>query len=274
MNTTEPASSERLPIGRVGHLILTGAIVVAFIGFFIGIGQGVPRPESEPRVASVYVPPGAALPALSYAEMREADIGPNASWRSDLNLLSRAWDREPPSPDEAAAPEAKVQSLASRASNRAYAGAPPSVPHAVDQFASASSCMACHGAAVRIGDAVASSLPHEFMTNCLQCHAPEFTPTLGDEPLSANRFAGVTDPPAGDRAWTGAPPVIPHTTFMRQNCLSCHGPQGDSGLRTSHPWRTECLQCHVSSSVMEGDAPSRVENMFLAWPRSEESTNP
>jgi cytochrome c-type protein NapB len=54
----------------------------------------------------------------------------------------------------------------------------------------------------------------------------------------------------GSRAHPGAPPVIPHKVFMRENCLSCHsGPGGREEIRTTHPERTRCMQCHVGSVV-------------------------
>ena len=32
----------------------------------------------------------------------------------------------------------------------------------------------------------------------------------------------------------------------KENCLACHGPRGHPFLRTSHPERTNCTQCHVT----------------------------
>jgi len=60
-----------------------------------------------------------------------------------------------------------------------------------------------------------------------------------------NRFTGKPQPGYGQRAYTGAPPAIPHSTWMRQTCLSCHGPDGTSAFRTSHAERQNCLQCHA-----------------------------
>ena len=48
-----------------------------------------------------------------------------------------------------------------------------------------------------------------------------------------------------NRAFSGAPPTIPHRVFMRDNCISCHGPTGYHEYRTTHPNRTQCMQCHV-----------------------------
>ncbi len=64
------------------------------------------------------------------------------------------------------------------------------------------------------------------------------------------------------RAFDGAPPVIPHAvrSLQRQECLSCHG----EGLRvheeglapsTPHPERILCRQCHAERLV-SGEGPS------------------
>jgi len=38
---------------------------------------------------------------------------------------------------------------------------------------------------------------------------------------------------------------------MREDCMSCHGPQGLFGLRTPHPDRPSCLQCHVPNAELD-----------------------
>jgi cytochrome c-type protein NapB len=38
---------------------------------------------------------------------------------------------------------------------------------------------------------------------------------------------------------------------MRDDCMSCHGPQGLFGLRTPHPDRQSCLQCHVPNAELD-----------------------
>ena len=51
---------------------------------------------------------------------------------------------------------------------------------------------------------------------------------------------------AGDRATAGAPPRIPHRLLMRENCVACHdGPAAREEIRTDHPERDRCRQCHV-----------------------------
>jgi cytochrome c-type protein NapB len=44
----------------------------------------------------------------------------------------------------------------------------------------------------------------------------------------------------------GAPPPIPHSPDMRGNCVACHaGPGAVAEIRTPHPERANCRQCHV-----------------------------
>ncbi len=63
----------------------------------------------------------------------------------------------------------------------------------------------------------------------------------------ASGFEGLAqDLTAGDRATAGAPPRIPHRMLMRENCVACHdGPGAREEVRTSHPERWRCRQCHV-----------------------------
>jgi cytochrome c-type protein NapB len=69
--------------------------------------------------------------------------------------------------------------------------------------------------------------------------------------LTENEFVGTKAPLKGTRAWPQAPPTMPHRTLMREDCLSCHGPQGLFGLRTPHPDRRSCTQCHVPSAELD-----------------------
>jgi len=63
----------------------------------------------------------------------------------------------------------------------------------------------------------------------------------------ASRFTGLQQGPwKGSRATVGAPPRIPHALQMRGECLACHaGPGARVELRTTHPERVRCRQCHV-----------------------------
>ncbi len=244
---------------RLSPLIVTGVIALSFVGLFVGIHANAQRDVPlagvlhHPSPAS---PPSFAIvPSMTYAQMREQRHGPNAEFRSELSRL------RPPSVDPTADlgqdPQARLVSLAQRADRRAYNGAPPTVPHPIDQL-SASSCLLCHGEGLRIGDSVAHKMPHEAYASCTQCHVEQ----RDRDPIAINSFDGVPAPFAGDRAWPGAPPTVPHTLAMRSDCLSCHGPAGRPGMRTSHPERTSCLQCHAPSARLN-QSPSAGAVLFL-----------
>jgi len=157
-------------------------------------------------------------------------------------------------PDKLAA---RVRSMEQRASLRAFDGAPPVVPHSVADL-NIQSCLACHADGLKAGDKVAKMISHTTLTNCTQCHV-ESQPN-GDHPndLSlGNLFVGLRPSGyGGTRAWAGAPPVMPHTMFMRTNCISCHGEHGYDGWRPDHLSRSNCAQCHVPAAQFEQLSPT------------------
>ncbi len=106
------------------------------------------------------------------------------------------------------------------------------------------------GAGAReIGDKIAPRISHPPYTSCVQCHAAASDPRPGGTPakVAGNTFLGLPSPSAGTRGQPTAPPTIPHSTWMRDQCGSCHGPTGLMGMRTTHPWRQQCVQCHAAS---------------------------
>lgn len=137
-----------------------------------------------------------------------------------------------------------------RATRRAYDGSPPAIPHA--PFGAA--CTSCHGSeAMQIagvglspmsphGDAVAGALQR-----CEQCHVYKQTEAL----FRSSTFAGVAqDLRKGPRLYDGAPPVMPHDYFMREQCAACHvGDRARAEIRCSHPERVRCEQCHVPATT-------------------------
>lgn len=133
---------------------------------------------------------------------------------------------------------------------RAYAGAPPAIPHAVDQ-SDGGSCMACHEAGLPDDGAIA--VPHRAPGRCMACHVASDRKV---KPFVANRFVGVVSLKQA-RASAFAPPVVPHTLLLHDVCLSCHGPDGYASIRTPHPERTPCTQCHVQGKAGSGKIPSR-----------------
>lgn len=142
---------------------------------------------------------------------------------------------------------AVARTTGERATTRAYDGAPPPVPH----DATLGTCTTCHtdeGAAIA-GVGVAPASPHGgaaaagLMQRCRQCHVSVQTGAL----FVASSFTGLAQGPwKGSRATPGAPPTIPHPLQLRENCLSCHGgPAAREEIRTTHPERVRCRQCHV-----------------------------
>ncbi|HEX6201195.1 MAG TPA: cytochrome c3 family protein, partial [Thermoanaerobaculia bacterium] len=155
---------------------------------------------------------------------------------------------------------ATKSSAAERADRRLYDGAPPVVPHGEIGIA----CIECHdreGVAVA-GLGFAPPSPHSGTpglsgaANCRQCHV-DGSGARSIEPFVANAFAGLRqDLRSGARLSPLAPPVIPHAVFLRGDCLACHaGPAAREEIRTSHPERARCRQCHVEQRVDTVFAP-------------------
>ncbi len=164
--------------------------------------------------------------------------------------------------------EGAVKSAAEvRAARRAYDGAPPTIPH--DAFGMR--CDACHNVRGRsvAGVGFAPASPHEGAwqaggtTRCRQCHV-----LASDEGLFVESdFLGLAqDLRPGGRATPGAPPTIPHRVVMRENCIACHdGPGTREEIRTTHPERWRCRQCHVAVTERE-----EFESALGEGPMSEE----
>ncbi|TGV01464.1 nitrate reductase cytochrome c-type subunit [Flavivirga rizhaonensis] len=142
------------------------------------------------------------------------------------------------------------RSLTTYYKNRAYHGAPPSIPHAVDeqQNMGGQSCLKCHenGGFTEKFQAYAPVTPHPELVSCKQCHVEQNTQTL----FKSGNYAHVAAPEVGvNNALLGSPPMIPHQIQLRENCLSCHaGPSAPKEIRVSHPERVNCRQCHVPST--------------------------
>lgn len=233
--------------GRAARVVAVMALGVALTGYAVGLAQVSTSPR--PFVAS-----GGPAPTTSHtgvaplwSELASARRGPNAGFRTRVPATARPSRDDDPAPADADA-EARARSLARRAERRAYDGAPPVIPHPVDAR-SVGACLACHEHGLRLGPLTASPMPHAAYTSCTQCHAPGAPQALAQQATPwppASTFEGLAAPVTGERAWTGAPPVISHGTLMREDCLSCHGPNGAAGLRSTHPWRQSCTQCHAT----------------------------
>jgi len=136
-----------------------------------------------------------------------------------------------------------------RAQRRMYNGAPPVIPHPPLKIA----CLECHTAEGKATPplGVAPANPHGQTEGigptgiCTQCHV--FQAEVA--PFTENDFAClVRNTAQGERLYLGAPPVVPHPAFMREDCTACHaGPAARVEVRCTHPSRSNCRQCHAAS---------------------------
>lgn len=255
---------------RASTVVLVVILMAAVSGYFMGLHQTTrdDRRSSEPVPGSSPLVQGAqastAPRVVGYHELATANLKPNAAWRSSLATLVSAAPRPLPTRTAAEAAIDRTLAVEKRRSRRAYDGAPPVIPHPVDPTSPAS-CRACHETGLVIRDLIAPRMSHGDLGSCTQCHVPAggtgipmLAETAALPPFAENAFNGVRSSGAGSRAWPGAPPTIPHTVQMRENCASCHGLTGLPGLRTTHPERTLCVQCHVPESGA-GGLPWRLE---------------
>lgn len=138
--------------------------------------------------------------------------------------------------------------------DRAFWGAPPPMPHSFTEERGGE-CLTCHARENRIdrGYQAIVPVPHTEYTSCQQCHVNGSNADV--EVFRENLFVGLDYPGKGTRAHPFAPPTIPHKTFMRDNCLSCHGPSGKQRIASPHPFRSQCQQCHVSDASKNYDRP-------------------
>lgn len=242
------------PLHRLGHIIGAVLIAVGLTGYFVGLHPGAVAPVDARAVldeSAVVVDTDHVPVALSYREMADRDLSVNAEFASRLPVPA-ADPGELFIPVELTA-ERRHEAVDHRAERRAFSGAPPVVPHQIDHR-NTEACLVCHGQGLKVGSVVAPRISHQTLTNCTQCHVESTNLDLPPNDrlrVGASRFEGMSSPGPGERAWPGAPPIIPHTTWMRENCASCHGLVAQQGLRTSHPWRFNCTQCHAPSAQLD-----------------------
>lgn len=157
---------------------------------------------------------------------------------------------------------------------RAYPGAPPRIPHGLTaEELHGLGCRTCHergGYSARF-EAYVPVTPHPDWVDCLSCHLPdagvagiqlphgEQNATCRQCHAAGGPAPSVTPVDWRPAAWpalprdSGVPPVIPHDVTLRGNCIACHaGPAAVAELRTPHPERQDCRQCHVIALSAEG----------------------
>lgn len=242
-----PASTRPLGVAkRSWALVAVGVFAMAAGGFLTGIE----RPQSVMKSA-VGGGASADIPAPGYRDLREVRRGPNANmYDGAIASLGSALpsSRDPVAPSS---PEALQRVLDDRKKLRAYDGAPPMIPHPVAGDAT-TECLACHGDGAIVEGKIARAMSHARFESCTQCHAqPSGIRAETPPPLADSTFQGAPSPAKGQRAWEGAPPTIPHATWMRERCESCHGVAGAHPMRSSHPERASCTQCHAPSAELD-----------------------
>lgn len=211
--------------------------------------------------------PPATTPTVSGVPIPPPTLSSEPSMPNDRASAPLAWRLNSPAPgfvpETRANPVAVADKFAARARAtedrallRAFEGAPPVIPHPIADL-KVQTCRACHAQGLQAGDKVAKMVSHTYLTNCTQCHVEAAAAFLGVDAGVPNTFVGLRSSGyGGTRAWAGAPPVMPHSTFMRTNCVSCHGEFGYDGWRPDHLSRTNCTQCHAPAAEFDQLAPT------------------
>ena len=243
-------------LAGMGMWLFLGLSAVVAVITFVVVGKRLAEHRAAPQEVTVPLVASPEQPIVAEAQV----------FRTGTDMLAIG---DPSGPRRSAHP----RTLATYRVLRAYPGAPPRIPHGLTpgEFREGA-CKACHergGYSVRF-NAYVPVTPHPEMGTCLQCHVGDATlmaiPLPSTDPNSHCRQCHT---PGGLRAsdstldwktmawpqWTRAtagrnPPAIPHDSPMRVNCLACHaGPSGVVEIRTSHPERADCRQCHLQASV-------------------------
>ncbi len=223
---------------RLAVVLTVAAIAVAIVGFASGTSEEPP----EPPVSQTALTATSGQLVPHYDSLGQARLGPNAELYD--GAFEKLREGLPAIIDDVQRTGTIAELRRARGQRRAFDGAPPTIPHVIDQRGYPA-CLACHEHGAALGDRIAPAMSHEPLSSCIQCHVPEQNPVDLGSTVVDNQFVGLASAGLGARAWRGAPPTIPHTTAMRERCESCHGVSGANPLRTTHPWRQACVQCHV-----------------------------
>ncbi len=253
---------------QAGAIASVVVISFAVAGYFTGL-QSPMNPSSAPSpVADV---PGDrpmeisdksdVVPATGYESISNVVNRHNDEWLTRLTSLKSTVDPLAPVIIE---PGDKLIALQKRAQNRAFNGAPPAIPHPAENE-SGLSCVACHQNGMRTDSLRIPAMSHPYLANCTQCHVESRPRHMEAYVFKENSFSGLKAPTDGPRAFPGAPPQMPHATWMRQDCNSCHGTTGLHGIRSTHPWRQSCQQCHTPAA-REQQIQLATQPQFLSGP--------
>lgn len=236
-------------------IFLLGSVVTATVAVIVAVRRAPAprRPGPAPVPVAVLAPPAEPIAA-------EAQV-----FRTRPGMMAI----EPEARRERAAHPRTLEAFRYL---RAYPGAPPRIPHGLTptEFRT-SACKACHerGGYSRRFAAYVPLTPHPEMGMCLQCHVgdnavtgislPSTDPNSrcplchgsGGTPRAFTTatldWRTTAWPQLSRRAPNRSPPPIPHDLQSRGNCLACHaGPAAVAEIRTAHPERANCRQCHVA----------------------------
>lgn len=149
----------------------------------------------------------------------------------------------------------KRRSLKDLEANRAYWGAPPTIPHAVEAEAAnrPQRCLTCHLESTYVGplNAFSPPTPHPELASCTQCHVPAAI----DQVFRASTFVARRPKALTGGALVTSPPPMPHPLHMRANCRACHAsPATPPEIAMQHEERAACAQCHVPVEAEGGFA--------------------
>lgn len=241
------------PAAVLAGVVLAACAATALVAVIVAVRRAPPPRAGGPRVAPVALLAGPAEPISS-----EADV-----FRTGPAILAI----EPADPRQRTA---HPRTLRTFRFIRAFPGAPPRIPHALSPDEHRTGvCRTCHerGGYSRRFAAYVPVTPHPEMGTCQQCHVGEdgvvglATPGADPNARCAMCHGPSGGPPRPEAAttwpaaaWPGVqakardqlPPAIPHDLPLRGNCLACHsGPAAVAEVRTSHPDRASCRQCHV-----------------------------
>lgn len=244
----------RRPSALLLRAFLVASVVTATGALIIAARRASSHAMAAPADSPAVAVTGAAEPIFAEAQVFRT------------SAASLAIDPGP-GPRRSAHP----RTLATYRSLRSYPGAPPRVPHGLtpNEFRTGG-CTTCHergGFSQRFG-AYVPVTPHPEMGQCLQCHvgnAQLMAISLPSTDSSARcrqchalsggrwtdstlNWAPMAWPQVTRADGQGPPPPIPHTLEMRANCLACHSPPSAvAEIRTPHPERTACRQCHLTA---------------------------
>ena len=256
-------------MNRLATVFLSSVIAIAVIGYFVGIGDGVPKPDgvnessldrprpSDSAVSGHEVGSGDSATPTSRARPWGQPKHGKRHRRACRNLSSTCTPR---SNQVKRKRKHRANCVRRDVLQRCTADHSSPVENTND-----AACYACHSGGVKIAGLKASVMSHAYLGELRPVPRADGTDTFSRRLMRRveTTFVGLPAPKEGKRAYKGAPPTIPHSRWMRENCNACHGgPHGWAGMESTHPWRTNCVQCHAPSATLDQMPESEVVPML------------